>query len=69
MLGGTRRRRASGRPAPPLANFAYFALLTRAPTTLPVPLAGKMAWYQARWRNTRGEVGPWSERVECAVLA
>ncbi|MFN7021516.1 MAG: hypothetical protein ACK4WH_09345 [Phycisphaerales bacterium] len=66
----------AGTPAPtdPIGDPATFAFLTMA--TKPSIRAdfnagegGKTAVYMARWINTRGEKGPWSEITTATVAA
>ena len=58
-------------PTPPAGpeNCEYLATDTNTPYlhAMEAADAGKMVHYMARWVNTRGEFGPWSETVSATV--
>lgn len=61
-IGGTS---APGDPK----DYRYVATDTASPYVLHFEGAdaGKNAWYIARWENTRGETGPWSDTVMATI--
>jgi hypothetical protein len=58
-----------GEPPVDPDDFRFLAEDTRTPyvATFEAAESGKMAYYQLRWVNPRGEVGPWSEVVSAMI--
>lgn len=54
---------------PTFWDFGFLRLMTRSGGTVSYPddHAKRTAHYMARWVNTRGEVGPWSEIVKSTI--
>jgi hypothetical protein len=50
-------------------DFAHSSFDTHSPLVLSfdLPNAGKRLWFAARWENTRGVKGPWSE-IESTII-
>jgi hypothetical protein len=50
-------------------NLSHSAFDTRSPLTLEFDEEerGQTLWYAARWENTRGEKGPWSEILSVVI--
>jgi hypothetical protein len=59
---------ASEKPAH-VRNLSHSAFDTRSPLTLEFDEeeCGRTLWYAARWENTRGEKGPWSEILSIVI--
>jgi hypothetical protein len=47
----------------------HSSFATHPPFSLPFDLAdtGKRLWYAARWENTTGQKGPWSEIMSVII--
>jgi hypothetical protein len=54
---------------PSEAQFLTFVGKPAAVSNFATADRGKVATYFARWTNTRGEVGPWSDAVSSAIAA
>lgn len=56
---------------PPESAYRYATLTTRdqCVQTFTTAARGKTAWYQLRWRTTRGQTGPWGEIASATVAA
>lgn len=53
------------------AHFTFLTMITkpRLRATFEPALGGRTAIHMARWGNTRGEKGPWSELAKATVAA